>query len=184
MGRIRLKLEHLEKWLSLIANMGVLAGIFMVAAQLNLSTRAIEIQNGLAAGAFSNAAEVAFMGESTHEAYAKALFNPSQLSPAEMQQVWAYLQVGINSSAAAWSAYQADLVDEEVWILQKYSAASYVNFRVGRIWWEETKGQFYPEDFVQEIDSVLKTYDPMEMERTAFRIQQQIEELPDAKSAF
>jgi len=69
-------LDQVNKWLTLLANFGVIGGLVLVAMQMNLTAEAInqqsdiELSRGIAAG------ELAFMGDSTATAWAIALFHP------------------------------------------------------------------------------------------------------------
>ena len=53
------------------------------------------------------------MGETTHEAYATAIFRPVELAEAQVGQIWSYLNVAVNSSLNTWIAYEAGLATED-----------------------------------------------------------------------
>ena len=72
-----MNLDRLNQWLSLGANVGVVVGFLLIAVQLNLNTEAIRLQNRLDFNRGFTAGEVAFMGETTHIAFANAMLKPS-----------------------------------------------------------------------------------------------------------
>ena len=92
-----MKFDSFNRWLSLLASVGVLAGFALVAFQLNLNTKAIRLQTAISVNQQMVAGEIAYMGETTHTAFALAAFDPSALTTEQVGQVWAYLNVGMNS---------------------------------------------------------------------------------------
>ena len=152
-------LDQVNKWLTLVANFGVIGGMVLVAMQMNLATEAInqqsdiELSKGIAAG------ELAFMGESTAIAWAVAVFHPAKLDEVQVGQVWAYLNNTLLSVQQTWLSNREGMASDATWARARILGASYVDFGAGRIWWQEYKWGFEP-DFVEEIDSELATRNP------------------------
>ena len=82
-----MKLDRLNQWLSLVANIGVIAGFILVAYQLNLNTESIRLRNAMDLNRDTSAAEIAYMGEATHVALANAIFRPADMTDEQMGQV-------------------------------------------------------------------------------------------------
>ena len=82
-----MKLDRLNQWLSLVANFGVIAGFILVAYQLNLNTESIRLRNAMDLNRDTSAAEIAFMGETTHVAFANAIFRPADMTDEQIGQV-------------------------------------------------------------------------------------------------
>ena len=158
-----MKFDSFNRWLSLLSSIGVLAGFALVAFQLNLNTKAIRLQTAISVNQQIVAGEIAYMGETTHTAFAVAAFDPSALSTEQVGQVWAYLNVGVNSTWNLWRAYQAGLATEADWEQSLRAVNGYLGFRFGRIYWDATKGGF-PADFVREVDAQLAKSDPRMLE--------------------
>lgn len=80
-------IDGLNKWPTLLSNVGVIGGLMRVAVQINFNTETSRLQNagdlnrGFAAG------ELAFMGETAHAATAAALFHPAELTEAPVGQI-------------------------------------------------------------------------------------------------
>jgi hypothetical protein len=152
-------MDQVNKWLTLVANFGVIGGMVLVAMQMNLATEAInqqsdiELSRGIAAG------ELAFMGESTATAWAVALFHPAELDEVQIGQVWAYLNNTLLSVQQTWLSNREGMASDATWARARAMGAAYVDFGAGRIWWQENKGFFEP-DFVEEIDSELASKSP------------------------
>ena len=154
-----MKIDWLNEWLTLIANVGVIAGFVLVAYQLSLNTEAIRLQSAQDQARMTSAAEVAFMGESTHEAFNTALRHPSELEDKQLHQVWAYLQTVTFAAQNVYVAYEEGFSSSEDWNYSKSLAAAYVSFPVGRIYWQSTKANYRP-GFAKEIDEELEKISP------------------------
>jgi len=86
-----MNLDAVNKWLTLLANFGVIGGLVLVAIQMNFNTETISLQNDLELNRALAAGELAYMGDSTPLAYANAVFRPADLTEAQLGQFWAYL---------------------------------------------------------------------------------------------
>ena len=154
-----MNMDRVNKWLTLVANFGVILGLVLVAMQMKLATEAInqqsdiELSRGIAEG------ELAFMGESTATAWAVALFNPAQLDEVQIGQVWAYLNNTLLFVQQTWLSNRAGMASDSTWERARAMGATYLNFGAARIWWEEYKWGF-DQDFAKEIDLALAKNDP------------------------
>lgn len=152
-------LERAHQWLSLLANIGVIAGFIMIAVQLNLNTTAIRLQNAMNLNRDASAAEIAHMGETAHEAFAAAVFRPTEMTENQVGQVWSYLNVALNSALNTWIAYQSGVATAADWEDAKRISLNYLAFEVGQIYWRNTASDYYPPDFVAAIDAGLADID-------------------------
>ena len=154
-----MKLDRFGGWLALAANLGVVAGLILLALELRQNTQVVKAQSvtnlfmGMAAG------ETAFMGEDTAAAYVKALDSPETLTDEEISIVWAYLNVRMWSVQQAYSMHTLGLASDETWQTAKSWAFVSINFPFGQVWWDEVKF-IYPSDMVEEIDRDSANADP------------------------
>ena len=147
-------LDDANKWLVAVANVGVLVGFLLVAYQLSLNTKAIRLQATVSADQQTIAGELAFMGETTHEAFELAVLDPGALTDAQVGQMWAYLNVGFTASLNLWRAYEAGFVSaEELESSMEFSIPNYVGYPFGRIYWNAVK-QGFPLAFADRVDAV------------------------------
>ena len=160
-----MNLDILNKWLTLVANLGVMGGLVLVAMQMNLNTATIRLQNELELNRELAAGELAYMGDSAYIAFAVAQFHPGELTEAQLGQVWAYLHVNMLAAQNNWLAYRSGLGSQDSWAHAKSLAIGYLGFRAGRIWWEHDKFE-YESDFVEQIDAELAGSDPVDLEHT------------------
>lgn len=110
-----MNLDTLNKWITPLANLGLLGGFLLVAVQMNLNTQAIKLQNSLELNRGAASAEIGALGDTTHLALAAAMLNPSELTDAQMMQLWSYQNIISFSVENQWIAYQDGLVTKEAW---------------------------------------------------------------------
>jgi hypothetical protein len=147
--------DDVNKWLVALANIGVLAGFMLVAYQLNLNTEAIRLQVTVGMTQQQNAGELAFMGETTHEAFSIAMLDPAALTDAQIGQMWAYLGVGLNSNQNLWRAYETGFInEEELDGIMALNIPNYLSSEFGLIYWKAVI-QNYPSAFVNNVDAVI-----------------------------
>ncbi len=91
-----MRIGRLIQWLTLLGNFGVIAGFVLIAFQLSLNTEAIRLQSAMAMNREGSAAEIAYMGETTHIAMANAIFRPADMTDEQVGQAWAYMNIAVN----------------------------------------------------------------------------------------
>ena len=147
-------LDDANKWLVAVANVGVLVGFLLVAYQLSLNTEVIRLQATVGTDRQTIAGELAFMGETTHEAFSLAVLDPGALTDAQVGQMWAYINVGINASLNLWRSYEAGFTSaEELERSMEFYIPNYVGYDFGRIYWNAVK-QGFPPEFADRVDAV------------------------------
>src|SRR5262245_45469833 len=110
-------LDRLNHWLTLLANVGVVAGLVLVAAQLHQNTEAIRVQAASSLSSRLSEADAIFVGDTIHLVMEKAIYHPNELTPAEMAQMWSYVDMYFAAAQDTWQAYQAGNADEAAWAL-------------------------------------------------------------------
>ncbi|NIV18643.1 MAG: hypothetical protein GWN47_09635 [Woeseiaceae bacterium] len=154
--------EKVNKWLTLGANLGVLAGIMLVAFEINqanLTTRA-EMISG-----FQDrwiAMDMSWQDAEFAAAWSKAIENPEELSLSEMIQVsghiWAFLDQ-VNSSRRLWAlGVMAEPMAPTDLIIANNAAIFFGN-EFAQSWWTENKSRMNPE-IVMLMDPVIQDISP------------------------
>jgi hypothetical protein len=172
-----MKLDRFGGWLALAANLGVVAGLIMLAIELRQNTQVIQAQAvaNLMTGLAS--AETAFMGEDTAAAYVKVFNSPKKATGEEIAKVWAYLNVTIMTVQQTHSMYTLGIASEEAWGTALGWAIGAINFPFGRTWWNEANS-IYPRDMVEEIDAALAKADPHLLQGMVERMRKSLMESP------
>ena len=148
-------LDDVNKWLVALANVGVLVGFVLLAYQLSLNTEAIRLQAAVGAVQQQSTGELAFMGETTHEAFSIAMLDPGALTEAQIGQLWAYIGVGLNAHQSFWHGYKAGLVSaEELENAMGRGIPNYLGYDFGRLYWNAVK-QAYPVEFADRVDAIV-----------------------------
>ncbi len=168
--------DQLNKWLTLVANFGVIGGLVLVAMQMNFNTETIRLQNDLELNRAIAAGELAYLGDSAPTAWANAVLHPADLTDAQLGQVWAYLHNVMLAAQNNWLAYKDGQASEVSWIHARSQAAAFIGFRVGRIWWSHDKFE-YETGFVEQVDAALIGRDPLEVEHVTRQMLDEIRSL-------
>ena len=159
-----MKLERFGGWLAVLANLGVIAGLVLLAVELRQNTQVVRAEAVASLLAGQSSAETAFIGDSTAAAMAIALVAPEDLSDEQILQMWAYLNTAVLSVEQTYSMYSLGLATEEDRLSAAKKAADWISFPFGRIWWGEMKTNF-PENLAADIDAALVDLDPDYLER-------------------
>ena len=151
-----MNLDQLNKWLTLVANLGVLAGIVLVAFQLKENTDATRVQSAYALNDTTIGGDIGCMGDTTADAVTTAYFKPQELTEAQVLQTWCYLELGVMAAQTTWFAYRDGRASQETWDAAQGSLLAYMDFGVGRIIWNNIKsGLQFPQEIVDEIDKAF-----------------------------
>ena len=134
-----MSLERVGHWVGVAANLGVLLGILVVAYQLRLNWEAMQQASNQQISSIATSAEVALMGDTGYEAYAKSIINPSDLTPGELVQLWTYMSIAQLNAMQVYMDYREGRVTEPVWQYSRDIFISYFNYPMGRAWFEESK---------------------------------------------
>jgi hypothetical protein len=139
--------DNLNKWLSLGANLGVLAGIVLLAFEINqanLNARADMVSS------FQDrwvSMDLSWQGEGFAAARAKAIENPEKLTLTEMIQLdgfmWSYLDhIGTNRQLWGLGVFDEPLPSQEKIISE--NAVLFFGNRYSQAWWAENRENIEP----------------------------------------
>ena len=147
--------------LQLFANLGVLIGLVLLAYELKINTDMMRAQMISASTSGHQAAEVVMMGENPHEAYAKSVIAPHELTPAEVIQLWAYLGANAVQWSNTYSLYQAGILTVEDWQQEAAQATSYLTYGFGAEWWRvmKTSPGMANNEALADIDRAVEAVD-------------------------
>ena len=160
-----MKIDRFGGWLALGANLGVVAGLVLLAVELRQNTQVVRGQATASLMSGLASAEIALMGEDATAAFVKAVESPETLTSEDIFKVWAMLNVITLAARQTHEMYVMDLASEEAWRTAVGWASGTLNFPFGRVWWSEMKGvnPKLPIDLVEAIDAELVKTDPHDM---------------------
>jgi hypothetical protein len=154
-----MKKIDLAQTITILANVGVIAGIVFLALELNQNSNqlALELEWQINDRIIQN--NRSLMGENPTPIFVKSVTAPEDLTFEEFTVAGALVFNFLSTWEDRYFLYQAGLADEEDW-------KGYIDddidltlgYRFAQVFWEESKGFFEPE-FVEYVDMKLPLAD-------------------------
>ncbi len=146
-----------KSWVTLLANVGLLAGMVLVAYEINQNSQ-------LARSALVNEGNVAsnqfwanLMSENPTDVIAMAVECPEAMTYSDFMAMDAFLFTGMNILYRDYALAQEGIFTEEDWQESVEAYASwYLANSFGRVWWHEEAQYFFADDFVKSVNKQLK----------------------------
>jgi hypothetical protein len=90
------KVDRLSGWLQIVANLGLIAGLVLVAVEIQQTRDLARVQLQVEGTLAFQQVEIAMLGESPAEAWARSILDPDSLSPMEVKIVDSWLIHQVN----------------------------------------------------------------------------------------
>ena len=151
--------ERINSWVSLLANIGILLGLVLVAVELNQNTKqlALELEWQVNQKMFENNRDL--MGDNPTPIYAKSVLRPQDLTYEEFQVAVALIINFLNVWEDRYYLYEKGLSSDQDW---KDYVDSDIGFTLGNQFaqqvWRTSKSMFEPE-LVEYVDEKLSSVD-------------------------
>ena len=147
---------RLNRWLARAANLGLLAGLIMVALQLNQTSELARAQLINEGNIAVSQVWTGLMGEDSAEAIAKSIENPEEMTFADFMVVDAYLYTAMNIFHRNYELAREGIFDTADWQQSIDSQGTwFLGNAFGRAWWEEEARHLFEPEFVAYIDQLL-----------------------------
>ena len=144
-------------WASILANLGLLAGMVLVAYEINQNSqlaRMALVNEGIVA---SNEFWANLMGEKPARVVAMAVECPESMSYSDYFEMDAYLFTGMNFLYRNYQLAQEGIFTEEDWQAEVAGYTGwYLGNPFGRAWWDEEGREFFPAEFANYVDLQLE----------------------------
>jgi hypothetical protein len=154
---VLLNTTNISKWLTVIANLGVLIGLILVSYELNQNSklaRAALINDG---SGFENQFWADVMGDAPTSVIAMAVECPERMSYADYMAMDAYLFTSLNIVYRNYELAQEGLFTQSDW---KKDVEGYTHWYLGndfgRAWWSKEGQFFFDENFSNHVGKQLK----------------------------
>ncbi len=150
-----MKAGKISEWLQVIGNFGVLAGLILVAVQIQQNTvlvRAELLSNEWDAWISIDASK---QSERFASVLAKSIVNPQELNAAEILELDGYFFTYIDQLIRDRELYDLGVFDTPLETQISGSLSDYFGNQFARVWWEETKWKFSL-DIVEIIDREME----------------------------
>lgn len=145
--------EKLGRWLTLAANFGVIAGLILVAVQINQNTQITKAQMANDYFLADMALELAMMGENPAAAWNRAVYAPDQLSSEDAVVLDRYFNYGLVQLHRLQEMDKLGMAYEG-WQERFDYLGWHLGNEAGRRWWESVRND-YPPEFRDRIDGIL-----------------------------
>ncbi len=146
----------LSNWVQVAANVGIFAGLVLVALEMQQNSELLRLQLVKEEANNYIASEFSIAGEKYPEVFQKMLSDPENLSLSEMRvlesKLWGH---NVQRWLGTYRLYESGLVNESEW---KALVNTDVRFAFGnsysRAWWEVlSAGDILPKEFVEYVDA-------------------------------
>lgn len=143
-----------SQWLTLAANVGVIAGLVLVAVQINQNTQITKAQIANDYFLADMALELAMMGENPALPWSKAVYRPDELTTEDAVILDRYFNYGLVQIHRLQEMDKMGMAHEG-WEERVDYLRWHLGNPVGRRWWEEVRDG-YPEEFRSRVDGILR----------------------------
>ena len=151
--------DRVNSWLSLVANIGILAGLVLVAIELNQNTDQLKLQLVFQTTQklFDNNRDL--LGDNPTPAITKSITNPDDLTYEEFLIASSFVLNQLNEWEDRFLIYQAGLISDRDW---KRHIDENVGWTLGnkfaQRYWKVSSSVFEPE-FTEYVDNAVVTID-------------------------
>ncbi len=145
--------EVLNQWLTFGANIGVIAGLILVAVQIKQNTRITKAQLTNDYYLADLQLELKMMGEDPATSWMKSVYTPNELTKEDAVILDRFFNYGMVQVQRLQKMYDLGLVDKD-WKDRIDYLGWHLGNEVGRRWWAFSK-ESLPDDLVQTVDETL-----------------------------
>ena len=146
--------EKINHWLNLSANIGVIAGLILVAMQINQNTEIMKAQISNDYFLADMTLELAMMGDDPAKSWIKAVYAPEDIDQLDAAVIDRYFNYGVVQIQRLEKMHELGLAPDD-WKERVNYLGWHLGNEVGRRWWAYSK-EGYPEDFIQQVDEILE----------------------------
>lgn len=150
-------LGQLNSWFGVVANLGVVGGLVLVALQIRQNTRITRAQVANDWFLADMQLELAMMGESPAGTWIRAVFSPDDLGEHDAAILDRYFNFGLVQIQRLQKMHELGVADAE-WMERAGYLSWHLGNEVGRRWWAHFRGGF-PDEFARMVDDILRDAD-------------------------
>jgi len=149
--------DKVNRWLTLSANVGVIAGLILVAVQINQNTQITKAQIANDYYLADMDLELAMMGDDPVRSWTKAVYTPDELNNEDAAVIDRYFNYGLVQILRLQKMHELGLAYED-WEDRIAYLGWHLGNEVGRRWWAYGKDAF-PDEISQKVDEILAVGD-------------------------
>jgi hypothetical protein len=145
--------DTVNRWLTLSANVGVIAGLILVAVQIDQNTRIMKAQIVNDYYLADMNLELAMMGDNPAISWAKAVYAPNELNHVDAAILDRYFNYGMVQIGRLRKMHELGMADDD-WEDRINYLGWHLGNEVGQRWWANYKEDSSGE-FIQMVDEAL-----------------------------
>ena len=145
--------DKVNRWLTLSANVGVIAGLIMVAVQIDQNTRIMKAQIVNDYYLADMNLELAMMGDDPAISWTKAVYAPNELNHVDAAILDRYFNYGLVQIGRLRKMHELGMADDD-WEDRINYLGWHLGNEVGRRWWANYKDGS-SDEFIQMVDEAL-----------------------------
>ena len=153
------RIAVLNDWLTLVANLGVLVGIFFLIYEIQQNTDAIRSQTR--AAIYSGAQEELWQNMEYPDVTLNMVDTDNEMSAEEKIRFDAWMTASMRAREFAWIEYRNGTLDSTFWESDQNVIAIILGTERGRIWWNEVGRLGFGPEFVAFVDEFMKERGPI-----------------------
>ena len=154
-----MNIERMNAWLNLAGNVAILLGLVALAVEINGNTKALRVQAMENSAAMDQELRLVIAGSADLQAIiTKSLLEPAELTPSELWGAMTLLELSMMDDQRKYRLYKSDVFPKAVWQSELRSLPYNYGTPLGRLIWNEEKGDFDP-DFVAAVDGELAKFE-------------------------
>jgi hypothetical protein len=144
-------------WLQIAGNIGIIAGLILVALQMNQNSDLLATQLIYMESERQLNLETAMMGEDPAAVWAKSMDGSSELTSREQRILDAYLYIQIEQWRAVYHLSESGLIEEEWKSRIDWDVEYVLNNPHGQKYWQDIRGKM-PAELSTYIDGHLSVF--------------------------
>jgi len=145
--------EKINPWLKFAANLGVIAGLVLVAMQIKQNTEITKAQIANDYFLADMNLELVMMGDDPARSWAKAVYTPDEIDHHDAVVLDRYFNYGVVQIQRLQEMHELGLAPDD-WKERINYLGWHLGNEVGRRWWAYSKAG-WPDDTVRQIDAAL-----------------------------
>ena len=152
-----MKIEALLRWLPVAANIGILAGLILVAVELDQTAKLARAEFITDGNNVANQIYISMLGENPLAAVARSFECPEKMDFEDFVVLDTYLFTMFNHFYRNYQLAQEGLYSDQDWKNSIGQLAHWMlQYPFGREWWEKDGKLFFAAEFVEHIDHELE----------------------------
>jgi hypothetical protein len=157
-----MKKIDLGQSVSIIANIGVVAGILLLAYELNQNRELAVAQFNLEQDSLRFSAELPMLSDDLAAIWERSIYDSASLSAAELKELDSYYAMQVGRWEIIWGLEQQGLNEAgSTRTSLEYAAKFYFGNSLAHTWWSFDRVN-WPEDFAELVDEALANLDQTE----------------------